>query len=40
MVRRVVQIGLCLTKLNDFSIIDMLNGAIYTKVQSEFLTNE
>ena len=32
LVRRVVQISLCLTKINDFSLIDMLNGSIYTRV--------
>ena len=40
MARRVVQIALCLTKINDFSLIDRLNGAIYTKVQSEFLSTD
>ena len=36
--RRLMQVALCLAKDNNFTLIDMLNGAIYTKVQSEFLT--
>ena len=40
MARRVVQSALCMTKINDFSLIDRLNGAIYTKVHSEFLSGE
>ena len=37
-VRRLVQNSLYLTRNNDWSIVDLLNGAIYSKVQSEFLT--
>lgn len=38
MVRRIVQLAFMMAKSNDFSLLDLLNGAIYSKVQSEFLT--
>ncbi len=30
--RRLIQVSLCLAKVNDFSVIDMVNSAIYTRV--------
>ena len=29
-----------MSKSSDFSLLDLLNGAIYSKVQSEFLTED
>ena len=38
--RRTVQLALQMGKSNDFLLLDQLNGAIYHKIQSEFLSAE